>query len=140
MFRSFAENSGMGRVHIDLFEAHYVNQWPLEPEKAYGDVIGDWLKLLSSDVTSLKLEQASISTQYLVSGKSDQPVGRLYLNVNPAVNQTGQFGINLELICRTLPFEEGAKAEFAPLDLAREKIVTTFEQITSDSAHKFWRG
>jgi uncharacterized protein (TIGR04255 family) len=140
MFRKYADVAGLGSLQVDLFEAHYVNRWPLDDGKSYGEVIGDWLKLLSNDVTSLKMEQASISTQYLITGKSMQPTGRLYLNLNPAVNQLGKFGVNLELICRTLPFEDGALAEFSPLDLAREKIVTTFEQITSDSAHKFWRG
>lgn len=142
MFRKFVAKSGIGSgiVKTDLFEAHYVNQWLLEKGKSYDAAIGDWVKLLNNQITSLEMEQASISTQYLIKGISDQPVGRLYLNVSPIINVSGQFGINLELICRTLPFEDGAKAEFAPLDLAREKIVTTFKQITSDSAHQFWRG
>jgi uncharacterized protein (TIGR04255 family) len=140
LFKEFVAEQGFGQVTPDLFEAHYVNQWPLEDGKNFSEVIGSWLKLIPENVTSLEPEQASISSQYIVKGSAQQPVGRLYVNVAPILNTQGKYGVNLELICRTIPLDLGTSFDLAPLDLAREKIVTTFEQITSDSAHNFWRG
>jgi uncharacterized protein (TIGR04255 family) len=140
LFKSFVAEHNLGQLSPDLYEAHYVNQWPLEDGKNFGEVIGSWLKLFSGNVTSLEPEQASISSQYIIHGNANQPVGRLYVNVAPIINTTGKYGVNLELICRTIPFDLGPNFDLAPLDLAREKVVTTFQQITSDSAHQFWRG
>jgi uncharacterized protein (TIGR04255 family) len=140
LLKGFVAEHGLGQVIPDLYEAHYVNQWPLEEGKSFGEVIGSWLKLIPDNVTSLVPEQASISSQYIVQGSAKQPVGRLYVNVAPIVNTLGKYGVNLELICRTIPLDLSSSFDLAPLDLAREKIVTTFQQITSDSAHSFWRG
>ena len=140
LFKSFVAQQDLGQVSFELFEAHYVNQWPLQDGKSFGEVIGGWLKLVPSQVTSLEFEQANISSQFLVKGDSGQPVGRLHVNVVPTLSQQGQYGVSLDLICRIVPFDLNASRELLPLDLAREKIVTTFQQITSDSAQEFWRG
>jgi uncharacterized protein (TIGR04255 family) len=137
LFRAFVVEHNLGQVTPDLYEVHYVNQWPLEDGKNFGEVIGSWLKLFTNNVTSLEAEQATISSQFVVQGDAKQPVGRLYVNVAPMVNIQGKYGVNLELICRTLPSDS---LNLSSLDLAREKIVTTFVEITSDSAHQFWRG
>lgn len=140
LFQEFVAEQSLGEVTPDLYEAHYVNQWLLEDGKNFGEVIGTWLKLIPDNVTSLEPEQASIASQYIVKGSAAQPLGRLYVNVAPIVNTIGKYGVSLELICRTIPLDLGNRFDLKSLDLAREKIVTTFQQITSDSAHKFWRG
>jgi uncharacterized protein (TIGR04255 family) len=140
LFKKFITESSLGNINVDLFEAHYVNQWPLESDKTFGQVIGGWLELAPPNVASLEMEQATISVQYLVKSDQNQPIGRMHVNVVPILAMNGQYGVNLELICRVIPLDLGDKLEFAPLDLAREKIVTTFTQITSDSAQQFWRG
>jgi uncharacterized protein (TIGR04255 family) len=140
IFRSYVDQSGLGSVTIDMSEVSYINQWPLEVDQNFGDKLGNWLKLAPKNVASLEMEHATISAQYLVRGATNQPVGRLYVSVSPVLAITGQYGVNLELVCRVIPFDLGPNMEFSSLDLAREKVVTTFEQITSDSAQRFWRG
>jgi uncharacterized protein (TIGR04255 family) len=137
LFSQFVEKAGVGRCEINIHEASYINQWFLHDDQKIGDGLGTWLRLAPNQVATLEMESATINVQYLVRETHSDPIGRLYVNVAPIVGADGRKGINLELTCRIIPLN---LSEFRPLDLARQNIVTTFKQITSDSAQKVWRG
>jgi uncharacterized protein (TIGR04255 family) len=140
IFDQFTEGSGLGKCEINIHEASYINQWFFHDDQKIGDGLGSWLSLAPNNVAALEMEAANINVQYIVSGEGSQPIGRLYVNVTPIFAINGKNGINLELICRVIPLDLGDEFLFHPLDLARQNIVTTFKQITSDSAQKVWRG
>jgi uncharacterized protein (TIGR04255 family) len=140
LFDGFVERSGLGKCEINIHEATYINQWRLKDDQKIGDGLGSWLHLAPNNVATLEMEAANINTQYIVRSESSHPIGRLYVNVAPIFTATGEKGVNLELICRIIPLELGNDFLFHPMDLARQNIVTTFKQITSDSAQKVWRG
>jgi uncharacterized protein (TIGR04255 family) len=139
-FAKFVENSAIGKCEINIHEVTYINQWLFNNDQNFDDGLGSWLQLAPNQVASLEMEAANINVQYLVRNSAFEPQGRLYVNVAPIVGPDGRNGINLELTCRIIPFNMGTPFEFGPLGLAREKIVTTFNEITSDSAQKAWRG
>jgi uncharacterized protein (TIGR04255 family) len=140
LFAQFVTTSGLGQCEVNIHEVSYINQWFLRNNEKIGDGLGSWLSLAPNQVATLEMESANINVQYLVRESGPEPIGRLYVNVAPIVGSDGRNGINLELTCRIIPLALGDAFEFHPLDLARKNIVTTFKEITSDSAQKIWRG
>jgi uncharacterized protein (TIGR04255 family) len=138
-FEKYLGRNEVGACDINIYEVSYINQWRLKDGQRIGDGLNSWLKMAPKNVAKLHMEAASLSVQYLVS-EDGKNVGRLYANINPIKALDGADGVNLELMCRIIPFDMGEKFRFRPLDLAREHIVTTFGEITSDSAQKVWRG
>lgn len=139
-FSKFIESAAIGKCEINIHEVTYINQWLFNNLQDIDDDIGSWLRIAPNQVASLEMESTNINVQYLVRNSTSEPQGRLYVNAAPIVGPDGRNGINLELTCRVIPFKLGSSFEYSPLDLAREKIVTTFKEITSDSAQKAWRG
>lgn len=145
LFNKYLSTTGLGECEINIHEATYINQWVLHGDQKIGDGLGHWLQLAPKNVAELEMETANINVQYLVksettSAESTTPIGRLYVNVAPIFGVTGEKGINLELTCRIIQFGQQSQSPFLPMDLARQNIVTTFKQITSDSAQRVWRG
>jgi uncharacterized protein (TIGR04255 family) len=144
-FEKYLNSNGLGGCEVNIHEATYINQWVLHGDQKIADGLGDWLQLAPKNVAKLEMETASINVQYLVKAGAEMidnssPIGRLYVNVAPIFGSIGEKGINLELTCRIVQFDQQSKSPFLPMDLARQNIVTTFKQITSDSAQKIWRG
>lgn len=139
-FSDFLRSANLGDCLIDMYEVSYINQWFFSGTQNYDQGLGSWLNLDTKQLDHIELESAAINAQYLLKGKSDQPIGRMYINVSPILSGAGERGINLELVCRVIPSPTTRNLDFSALDLAREKIVTTFTQITSDSAQRAWRG
>lgn len=139
-FQTFLKMAELGGCDINIHEVTYINQWMLNVDQKIDDGLGTWLRLAPKNVADLEMESANIGAQYLVKAENSSPIGRLYVNVAPTLGAKGEQGINLELTCRIIQFDNSPTKQFLPMDLARKNIVTTFKQITSDSAQKVWRG
>ena len=129
----------MERCQVNMSEVSYINQWFFEKDQKFSDAIGSWLKLAPNNSASLDMETANIAAKYLVHAENGTPIGRLYVNVSPIFSHKGSMGINLELTCRVRPIP-GDKPHIGALHLAHQHVVTTFQEITSDSAQRMWRG
>ena len=81
----------------------------------------------------------SINIKKIIKDKDGQFIGRLHIDIEPAVSTVNEEPIFvLTLTARGQPLGEGLTGVMEFMDLGRKCIVKTFQAVTSHSMHNIW--
>lgn len=141
-FLRFAEREGIGTIRPIQCEITYVNHmiagsgWEQlgELERVFAPWSGNY-----SDTFLKRPEQARIAVRHLIPGANGDPIGRLYIDVAPAMNLKTQSPMFvLTLTARGRPQGDGVEGALAALDIGRDWIVRGFASVTTPTMHRIW--
>lgn len=139
---AFTLNEGLGEVHPNQWEVTYVNHLP---RGTVWNSPADWSRVFSSSVclphrlTTAELEGFSAEWHYALEGNR----GRLHVQLQHAWREIKDEPERQELLIFKLtargPMPEGSGSDpNTSLDLGRNVIVTTFREVASEEARKYW--
>jgi len=78
------------------------------------------------------------SCGFVLQGEEGVPFGRLHLQTGTVTRVDGVEGLNITLTARGSPRERNVQSSVERLIEFRERIVRTFDSVTSESAHRAW--
>lgn len=135
--QDWAEKGNLGEVQPTQCEAAYVNRIPLTD--AEGGACGlshvfPWL----SGLTGMT-ENGQFAFRRRLHDEAGEPVARLLFNLRYGTDEEGQREAQLTLLVRGKPQDTSIMSCLDFISAAREVIVHTFTEITSDAAHKIWK-
>lgn len=84
-------------------------------------------------------EDIAFTGRYLITDDRDQPIGRVIAQASPGLDAEGHRVIQLMLIGRGPPPSPTLEAAFDFFDIARDRIVCGFAELTTDEMHKIWK-
>lgn len=128
----FASRLHSQNLSCNQVEVTYINH--IIPDK--DDTVGDWFRTVND--AELRAEDLSLNYRRIVTDDNNQPCGRLYSELNPAMKRDGTRILSLNLTVRGTPASPGIDASLDFLEKGRALIVNEFANITSESAHKSW--
>lgn len=141
-FCQFLDREQLGKLAPNQCEVTYVNHiasgkgW--ERHGQIGEVVTVWASRYSDTFLS-EPEDVRFAVRYVIPDSSGAPLGRLFINVEPAYRTTdNQPVLVMQLIARGRPDGEGIEGVFRFLDTGREWIVRGFASITSSRMHEIW--
>lgn len=123
-------------LEINQCEISYINHI-LSPAGRGNIYVKDWLRFLDFGSDD-QPDDFTISSRTTMRDADGKPQGRLVTEAATGVNQTGQQIIALTLTARGAPVGTNIAHALDFLKWGRERIVTTFARITTDSAHGQW--
>jgi len=142
-FVDFLTRENLGDLKPNQCEVAYTNHimpgdvW--ESHSKLDQVITMWKSEYSDDFLPPP-ENCRFSSQWIFYDDSDEPLGRLYASVQPALLPRENIPIFvLTLTARSRPHGSGVDGAFKSFDRGREMIVRGFKSITSEDMHKAWR-
>ncbi|MEM7242998.1 MAG: TIGR04255 family protein [Pseudomonadota bacterium] len=131
---NYFKSNFKSEIEITQIELSYLNIIPLRNLTE----IDKWIKLPKIDLEDV--ESLNVSMARVLQDASGASFARFSTSVATATNRnSGDRAIQLGLSVKGRPSEE--MDQLLPIDffnLAREKIVTTFNDITTSKAHKAW--
>lgn len=137
----FCRDSGIGELRPQQIEISYVNHidasdggWTRHSD------LGLILKALNppSEDAHLPLpELASYTSQYVASAGHGPPLGRLHVEVQPRVTETGP-AFMLRLTYRGSPETPDLEGVFTALNRGHHWIVGGFDEMTTETMHELW--
>ena len=128
----FSSNFSSNELEINQCELTYVNQIALEDTSQPFD---KWIRIVNID--SLEFENISITTQKQLT-RNDDPYGRLICVCNSSFDQKIEPIIDLRLTVRGAPVKTNIEESLLFLQHGRDLIVNSFDEITTEFAHKKW--
>lgn len=142
IFRQFLDREKLGELVPNQCEVTYVNQiiegqgW--ERRGQLEQLFTVW-RLQYSDSFLQEPEEISFSVQYLIPGDDDQPIGRLHINVQPAIRREDEkLIIALNITARGKPPSNDLEGILSFLDTGREWVIRGFTSITTNKMHQIW--
>ncbi|MDP3910678.1 MAG: TIGR04255 family protein [Gemmatimonadales bacterium] len=142
VFLRFVEEEGIGKVIPTQCEITYVNHLVAgEGWDALGEVecvLAPWSGKYSEPFLPMP-EEIRTGIRYLIPGAQNEPIGRLHVDLVPAVDlKTQRRVFVLTLTARGRPTDEGIDGVLRFLDKGREWIVRGFAAITTSNMHRVW--
>ena len=137
IFLAFLQTNQLGTPRVNQCEVTYVNHILAgEGWEHYSDIDKLFTFWRSPDVIPPgPAEDLRLHARFVIPGKDGKPVGRLHVDVQPAVRPSDNRPMYvLHLTARGLA---GTGLDF--FDIGREWIVTTFKRFTTNSMHNIWR-
>ena len=137
-FQAFVATEKLGELRVNQCEVTYVNhivsgeEWTNwnEAEKLF-----TFLKNPPAEPYPGRTEDLSFRTRFPILGPNNEWVGRLHLDVQPAIRTTDNRPMYvMNLTARGM---YGKGVEF--FDIGHECVVKSFEKLTTESMHKLWR-
>lgn len=142
-FRDFLSRNQMGNLSPNQCEVTYVNHivsgevW--KDHSQLGEVLTVFAPRYSDDFRSLP-EDGRLSVRYVIRSTADEPIGRLYVAVEPVFRSTDDSPMfALTLTARGRPVGDGIPGVLGFLEVGRRWIVRTFASITTTQMHAVWR-
>jgi uncharacterized protein (TIGR04255 family) len=138
------ENISKERLTLNQIEVTYLNQIQAGPvwqnHSELDKVITLYRSVPLDDARSTVAEKALLKLSYtLYSEGQDKPNGRLHIDVGPANASPGNEPLFLvNLLVRGAPASNDKKAMLSFMNLARDRIVKTFDHITTPEMHAVW--
>ncbi len=135
-FQAFAVREGIGPINVNQCEVTYVNHIVAGEVWSSHCEIEKVLKLWKhpEDPYPGRAEDAVVHARFPIREKAGAPVGRLHVEVQPAVrNSDGSPMFVLTLTARGMV---GGGTEF--FDLGREWIVRSFAAVTTEEMQRLW--
>lgn len=126
-----------GEIAPNQCELTYVNHLPLIDPAGRPVPRAFYLKSIDMSLGE-QLSEVAIKAQVIMRGTKGEPVGRLSIDATVVADKRGKPLMLLTLIARGAPAEPSISAAYDFLSDARDLIVTTFTQVTSDPAHALW--
>jgi uncharacterized protein (TIGR04255 family) len=143
MFSKFLVAEQLGELRPNQCEVTYINtiDFPegLDPQSRLQEITPLWSTRLDADILG-EFENALVQAQFLFrSGHDVEPIGRIYVNFQPAVRQTDLTPVvRLEITARAKPRGETIDDGFELLDEERSAVVRTFAAVTTPEMHEAW--
>ena len=126
-----------GQLAPNQCELIYVNQMPLTDEQ--GGLLNKSFYFNKLDMSLIgDVDGFNINLLQTIAGEDGRPIGRLYIEANTITDGAGNPLLNLNMTVRGAPTDTTQDAAIKFLNDARIKIVNTFTEFTSESAHKKW--
>lgn len=123
------------RLQISQAEVSYIN---LISVNSF-DEIGEWLRGWS-DIPKSNLESLTVGQAEIINSPESRPIARLHQQLQTVL--WGEWGTNrglhLNLTFRGKPLSTDIDALKNFLLLGRERIVSRFTELTTDTAHQSW--
>ena len=137
IFLNFLQKNDLGVPHVNQCEVTYVNHILAgEGWERYGDVEKIFTFWQSPEVIPPgPAEDLRLHARFVIPGKDRKPVGRLHVDVQPAVRTSDNRP--MYVLHLTARGQVGEGVDF--FDIGREWIVTTFKSLTTSSMHNIWR-
>jgi uncharacterized protein (TIGR04255 family) len=144
-FVAFLREERLGEIALNQCEVSYINQirvgdvWSRHGQ--IGRVLGFWIR---DDWSGFLGEpeggRVSLSFRMFPAQRdSDAPVGRLYIDIQPAfAATTGEPIFVMDLTARGQPQGTQLDGALAFFDLGRNYIVRGFKELTAPEMHKTW--
>jgi uncharacterized protein (TIGR04255 family) len=124
------------KLDINQCEISYINHI-LSTDPSVPIYVKDWLRFLDFGSED-QPDDFSASFRRTIRAVDGKPQGRLITEAATGVNQAGRQIIALTLTARGTPAGTDISAALDFLKSGRALIVTTFANITTDSAHRKW--
>ena len=147
-FQQFLIDENLGAAHVNQCELTYINQ--IEPNEYWtshadvASVFRGWTHEYAA-VNEYPVEALQISVSHVITDTSGAFVGRLHVALQSALTRSMPESpaekpvFVLTLTARGRPMGDGDAGMVGFLDLAHKAIVTSFDRITTEEAHKVWR-
>lgn len=120
-------------VDINQAEVVYVNIIPVE----HFSEMGEWFSIWCCD--NLDVESFSSSFTEVILDESNKPYARLKYEISSVFSNDGSVkAFRLSLTFKGKPVENDIESAMKFIATGRETIVSRFDQITTDKAHKIW--
>jgi uncharacterized protein (TIGR04255 family) len=84
-------------------------------------------------------EDVAITARFVISNSAKEPIGRIIAQSSPGLNAAGQPVVQLTIIGRGPPAQPTLEAAFQFMDIARERVVCAFAELTTEEMHKLWK-
>jgi uncharacterized protein (TIGR04255 family) len=136
-FESFLAEEQLGTVKVNQCEVTYVNHivsgegW--QQPSDIDQIFTFWTH--ASTPAPGRAEDFGIHMRFPIRDNNEQPIGRLYVDVQPALRASD----NLQMYVMNLT----ARGQYGPglefFDIGRKWIVKSFEQLTTEHMHRIWR-
>lgn len=120
------------KLSCNQVEITYINH--IVPDN--GDTVADWFRTVNDK--ELHAVDLMLNYRRIVTDRNNQPCGRLYSELNPAVKRDGSRFLSLNLTVRGAPASSDIDASLEFMKKGREPIVNEFATITTESAHQRW--
>ncbi len=119
-------------ISVNQAEVTYVNHIDISenPDPS------EWLRYINPEVG--KVEDFIGNFRRVLYSPDGKPEGRIICESNSATDHQGRQLIVMTLIVRGAPKGTGVSQALEFLRKSRETVVTTFAELTTDSAHKVW--
>lgn len=142
--QEFLKSEGLGSIKPNQCEITYVNH--VAPSENWGGhrELDKLVTVFRSDYSDDFLglpEKVRLALSYLMTGKAGEPLGRLHIRAEPALQRGGerQQIYRLTLTARGEPQGDGLEGVSSFLDLGRSWIVRGFTSVTTPEMHQEWR-
>ena len=86
-----------------------------------------------------KPEDVTFTARYVISNSDGEPIGRMIAQSSPGLDQAGKPSVQFMLIARGPPNEPTTDAALDFMDIARDRIVRGFAEMTTSRMHKIWQ-
>ena len=138
-FGDFLADRGLGAIVPNQCELTYVNSIPTS--NGTGDDMPKVFKALASSSSAVlgSPEDFSFTARYVVTSGSGEPVGRIIAQASPALDANSRVIINFMLVGRGSPTSPDLTGALEFMDVARERIVCGFAELTTDEMHRVWK-
>jgi uncharacterized protein (TIGR04255 family) len=144
---TFIKNNKIGSIETNQCEISYVNHIHVMNAVQHRIHLDDILRCFRAGDIGAKLssghnidfEDIRLSMRSVVSDNSNrEPVGRLHIEAEPAVEPDGTPIIRLALTVRGNPLAPSLQGAADFFDMGREAIVRSFTSITTQQMHDMW--
>lgn len=141
-FSQFLCHENVGEFIPNQCEITYVNHIRIGTEWQNHGQLGEVLTLFTPTYSEPFLpdaEDARVRVRYVVTGKDNQPLGRLHLSVEPGYwKADDEPMLVMTLTARGRPIGEGIDGIMQFFDIGREWIVRGFASVTTAQMHRAW--
>jgi uncharacterized protein (TIGR04255 family) len=135
----FLEERKLGPLVPNQCEITYLNV--IGNDGSGGDptpgVIKGWVATSNPHIGDL--EDASLMARFTIPGEGGDPIGRVIAHSTPALDTAGRPVIQFAIVGRGPPSTPTLEAALQFMDVARERVVWTFADLTTEEAHKIWK-
>jgi uncharacterized protein (TIGR04255 family) len=135
---SFLSERELGSLVPNQCEITYVNTIGAD---GAGDpthkVLRAWTSISNSHLG--EPEDIAISARFLICNDVGDPIGRVIAQSTPGLNAAGQPVVQLALVGRGPPAAPTLEAALQFMDIAHERVVWAFAELTTEVMHKYWK-
>jgi uncharacterized protein (TIGR04255 family) len=139
VLEAYLTERGLGQIIPNQCEITYVNviSAPDLPGDQTSTVFRNWSSLQGTYTSDI--EDVSFICRFRISDENGEPTGRVIAQTSPGVDAEGRPVIQFTLTGRGRPASPTVEAALNFIDVARDRIVCGFAELTTDEMHKIWK-
>ena len=140
-FAHFLDAEGLGTPVIRQCELTYVNGIPVDSNWSRHGQLKELVAPWSGELTDGFLgepEDVQVNLRYVIPSGEDEPIGRMYVAVQPAWTPDHQPIVLMTLTARGAPGSADFEGVRGFMTLAHEWIVRGFATLTTSKMHETW--